>query len=213
MKQEIIESGKTVDEAVARAAEKLGVPAEKVSYEVLTEAKKGFFGIGEVLAKVKVTYSPSPIDNAKDFLETLISNMGIDASVVETEDEDGLKLELEGENAGVLIGHHGETLDQLQYLVNLSANRGEEDGDGYAKISLDIDGYRAKRNDTLRQLARRMASRVIKYRRSVTLEPMSPYERRVIHSEVQKIEGVATNSIGNDSNRRVVIFLEGKRDR
>lgn len=213
MKQEIIESGKTVDEAVARAAEKLGVPAEKVSYEVLTEAKKGFFGIGEVLAKVKVTYSPSPIDNAKDFLETLISNMGIDASVVETEDEDGLKLELEGENAGVLIGHHGETLDQLQYLVNLSANRGEEDGDGYAKISLDIDGYRAKRNDTLRQLARRMASRVIKYRRSVTLEPMSPYERRVIHSEVQKIEGVATNSIGNDSNRRVVIFLEGKKDR
>jgi spoIIIJ-associated protein len=213
MKQEIIESGKTVDEAVARAAEKLGVSAEKVSYEILTEAKKGFFGIGEVLAKVKVTYSPSPIDNAKDFLETLISNMGIDASVVETEDEDGPKLELEGENAGVLIGHHGETLDQLQYLVNLSANRGDEDGENYAKISLDIDGYRAKRNDTLRQLARRMASRVLKYRRSVTLEPMSPYERRVIHSEVQKIEGVATNSIGTDSNRRVVIFLEGKRDR
>jgi spoIIIJ-associated protein len=213
MKQEIIESGKTVDEAVARAAEKLGVSAEKVSYEILTEAKKGFFGIGEVLAKVKVTYSPSPIDNAKDFLETLISNMGIDASVVETEDEDGPKLELEGENAGVLIGHHGETLAQLQYLVNLSANRGDEDGENYAKISLDIDGYRAKRNDTLRQLARRMASRVLKYRRSVTLEPMSPYERRVIHSEVQKIEGVATNSIGTDSNRRVVIFLEGKRDR
>jgi spoIIIJ-associated protein len=212
MKQEIIESGKTVDEAVARAAEKLGVSAEKVSYEILTEAKKGFFGIGEVLAKVKVTYSPSPIDNAKDFLETLISNMGIDASVVETEDEDGPKLELEGENAGVLIGHHGETLDQLQYLVNLSANRGDEDGENYAKISLDIDGYRAKRNDTLRQLARRMASRVLKYRRSVTLEPMSPYERRVIHSEVQKIESVATNSIGTDSNRRVVIFLEGKRD-
>ena len=213
MRQEIIESGKTVNEAVARAAEKLGVSADKVSYEVLTEAKKGFFGIGEVLARVKVTYAPSPIATAKSFLETLIKNIGIDATVSEGEDEDGPKLELCGENAGVLIGHHGETLDQLQYLVNLTANRGDEKGDNYAKISLDIDGYRAKRNETLRSLAKRMASRVLKYRRSVTLEPMSPYERRVIHSEVQKIEGVATNSIGNDSNRRVVIFLEGNKDR
>ena len=212
MKQEIIESGKTVSEAVARGAEKLGVSADKVTYEVICEAKKGFFGIGEVPAKVKVIYAPSPVDNAVTFLETLISNMGVNASVSVSECDDETKIELEGEEAGVLIGHHGETLDQLQYLVNLTANKGEDDDDDakYVKITLDIDGYRAKRNEVLRALANRMANRVLKYKRSVTLEPMSAYERRIIHSEVQKIEGVGTNSIGTDSSRRVVIFLEGK---
>ena len=212
MKQEIIESGKTVSEAVARGAEKLGVSADKVTYEVICEAKKGFFGIGEVPAKVKVIYAPSPVDNAVTFLETLISNMGVNASVSVSECDDETKIELEGEEAGVLIGHHGETLDQLQYLVNLTANKGEDDDDDakYVKITLDIDGYRAKRNEVLRALANRMANRVLKYKRSVTLEPMSAYERRIIHSEVQTIEGVGTNSIGTDSSRRVVIFLEGK---
>ncbi len=212
MKKEIIESGKTVKDAVALAAQKIGVSADKVTYEVICEAKKGFFGIGETPAKVKVIYSPSPIDNAKDFLETLIKNMDIVASVRFSENEDGPKFDLEGEDAGALIGHHGETLDQLQYLVNLAANRDESERDEkYTKISLDIDGYRAKRNETLRSLAKRMANRVIKYGRNVTLEPMSAYERRIIHSEVQNIEGVSTNSIGSDSNRRVVIFLEGKK--
>ena len=214
MKQEIIESGKTVEEAVARGAEALGVSVEKVTYEVISEAKKGFFGIGETPAKVKIIYENSPVDIAKSFLETLIGNMDIDASVEVSEDEDGPKLELVGEDAGALIGHHGETLDQLQYLVNLAANKDEDDRDErYTKISLDIDGYRAKRNETLRSLAKRMANRVLKYKRSVTLEPMSPYERRIIHSEIQKIEGVDTNSIGTDSNRRVVIFLEGKKNK
>lgn len=211
MKQEIIESGKTVNEAVARGAEKLGVSADKVTYEVICEAKKGFFGIGEVPAKVKVIYESSALDNAVDFLKTLIENMGIKASVSVSDSDEETKIELEGEDAGVLIGHHGETLDQLQYLVNLTANKGEDKHDEkYVKISLDIDGYRAKRNETLRALANRMANRVLKYKRSVTLEPMSAYERRIIHSEVQKIEGVGTNSIGTDSSRRVVIFLEGK---
>ncbi len=213
MKQEIIESGKTVNDAVALGAKKLGVCVDEVTYEVISEAKKGFFGIGEVPAKVKIIYTPSPVGAAKNFLETLIRNMDIIASVKVSEGEDGPKLELEGEDAGALIGHHGETLDQLQYLINLAANRGEEDRDEkYTKISLDIDGYRAKRNETLRSLANRMANRVLKYKRSVTLEPMSAYERRIIHSEIQNIEGVSTNSIGSDSNRRVVIFLEGKRN-
>jgi spoIIIJ-associated protein len=211
MKQEIIESGKSVSEAVARGAEKLGVSADKVTYEVICEAKKGFFGIGEVPAKVKVIYESSALDNAVSFLETLIKNMGIKANVSVSNDDEETKIELDGEDAGVLIGHHGETLDQLQYLVNLTANKGEDKHDEkYLKISLDIDGYRAKRNETLRSLANRMANRVLKYKRSVTLEPMSAYERRIIHSEVQKIEGVDTNSIGTDSSRRVVIFLEGR---
>ncbi len=215
MKQEIIESGKTVNEAVARGAEALGVSADKVTYEVICEPKKGFFGIGEVAAKVKVIYTKTPLDSAVEFLETLIKNMGISARVQINPDGAEAKLELYGEDAGVLIGHHGETLDQLQYLVNLAANRNEEDDsfDKFSKVSLDIDGYRAKRNETLRSLANRMASRVLKYKRSVTLEPMSAYERRIIHSEVQKIAGVDTNSIGTDNNRRVVIFLEGRENR
>lgn len=212
MKKEIIESGKSVSEAVERGALKLGLTSDQVTYEVICEAKKGFLGFGETPAKVKIIYTPAPLSTAKSFLETLIKNMNISASVVIGENEDGPKIELVGEDAGALIGHHGETLDQLQYLVNLSANRGEEDRDEkYMKISLDIDGYREKRNETLRSLARRMANRVLKYKRNVTLEPMSAYERRIIHSEVQKIEGVTTNSIGTDSNRRVVISLEGKK--
>ncbi len=212
MKKEIIESGRSVSEAVEKGALKLGLTSDQVTYEVICEAKKGFLGFGETPAKVKIVYTPAPLYTAKNFLETLINNMEISASVVIGENEDGPKIELVGEDAGALIGHHGETLDQLQYLVNLAANRGEEDRDEkYMKISLDIDGYRAKRNETLRSLARRMANRVLRYKRNVTLEPMSAYERRIIHSEVQKIEGVTTNSIGTDSNRRVVISLEGKK--
>ena len=201
MKKEIIESGRTVSEAVERGALKLGLTVDQITYEVICEPKKGFLGFGEVPAQVKIIYTPAPVQSAKTFLETIIKNMDIVAGVEIGEDEDGPKIELVGEDAGALIGHHGETLDQLQYLVNLAANRGEEDRDEkYTKISLDIDGYRAKRNETLRALARRMANRVLKYKRNVTLEPMSAYERRIIHSEVQKIEGVNTNSIGTDSS-------------
>ena len=113
----------------------------------------------------------------------------------------------------MLIGHHGETLDQLQYLVNLAANKKENDDDDrdYTKIMVDIEGYRTRREDALRALARRMSARVLKYRRNITLEPMSAYERRIIHSEVQTIDGVSTNSIGAERNRRVMIYLEGGR--
>ncbi len=117
----------------------------------------------------------------------------------------------------MLIGHPGETLDALQYLAGLAANRREigENGEKtekseYIKVALDIAGYREKREETLRGLARRQAERVLKYKRSVVLEPMNPYERRIIHSEIQGIEGVSTNSIGSENNRRVVIFLADK---
>ena len=107
----------------------------------------------------------------------------------------------------MLIGHHGETLDALQYLANLSANKGDDDK-SYAKITVDIENYRAKREETLRTLARRLASRVRKSGRNITLEPMNPYERRIVHSEVQSIEGVSTYSIGSDDNRKIVICPE-----
>ena len=211
MKQEIIVSAKTVDAAVKEGAEKLGVKVEEVTYEVITEPKKGFFGFGEVKAEVKVVYEKSPEKLAIEFLKTLIKDMELDAEITVTNGKGNEKnIAIKGSDAGVLIGHHGDTLDALQYLVNLVANKKEDENEdrNYTKISLDIENYREKRQETLETLARRMSEKVLKYKKSITLEPMSPYERRIIHSAVQNIQGVSTNSIGNDNNRRVVIFLE-----
>ena len=138
-------------------------------------------------------------------------DMELDAEITVTNGKGNEKnIAIKGSDAGVLIGHHGDTLDALQYLVNLVANKKEDENEdrNYTKISLDIENYREKRQETLETLARRMSEKVLKYKKSITLEPMSPYERRIIHSAVQNIQGVSTNSIGNDNNRRVVIFLE-----
>lgn len=210
MKKEIIESAKTVEAAVAQGAANLGVDVSAVTYEVLEEAKKGLFGFGSAPAKVRVTYIEKPDEVAMSFVKTLLADMELDASVSMSDTKDGDKLiTVEGENAGVLIGHHGDTLDAIQYLVNLAANRKEDEDRCYTKITVDVENYRAKREDTLRQLANRMAEKVLKYKKSITLEPMNPYERRIIHSEVQNIEGVSTNSIGAENNRRIVLFLTG----
>jgi len=213
MKQEFTATGKTVEAAVALGAEQLGVDASAVTYEVLEAPKKGFLGFGEVPAKVKVCYTPTPEMMALTFVRTIIADMGIEAEA-SIAAVPGSKREylvtVTGEDASALIGHHGETLDSLQYLTNLAANRREEDESGnYTRITVDIENYRAKREDTLRKLARRMAEKALKYRRNVTLEPMNAYERRIIHSEVQNIQGVTTNSVGVDNNRRVVISCEG----
>ena len=213
MKKEIIVSAKTIEEALAEAAEKLGAPSvEKLEYTVIDEPKKGLFGIGAVPAKISATYTCGGEEDAVAMVKELLANMNIEADVVLSDGENGEKrIVVEGENAAILIGHHGETLDALQYLANLAANKkvnGEKRE--YVKITVDVEGYRAKREETLRALARRMADKVIKYKKSVMLEPMNPYERRIIHSEVQKIEGVSTNSIGSDNNRKVVMYLDTK---
>ena len=212
MKQEVTATGKTVEAALAAGADMLGVDSSKVTYEIIDAPKKGFLGFGEVPAKLKVIYTVTPEESALMFVKTVLSDMGLDAnaeiSPVEGEKRE-YSLDITGEDAGLLIGHHGETLDALQYLANLAANRREEDGSRtYTRISVDIEGYRAKREQTLRQLAVRMAEKVLKYKKSFTLEPMSSYERRIIHSEIQNIEGVTTNSVGVDNNRRVVISLD-----
>ena len=122
---------------------------------------------------------------------------------------DDMVITVDGEAAGVLIGHHGDTLDALQYLANLAANRKEEgEKREYARMTVDVESYRAKREEALRILARKKAHQVLKYKKSIMLEPMNPYERRIIHSEIQHMEGVATNSIGVENNRRIVIYLE-----
>ena len=211
MKKELIVTAKTVEEARRKAAAELNVAEEALTVTVLDEGKKGFLGIGATDAKISVTYSVKGEDCALEFIRTVISDMGLEGLEIgkKTGDNDDVIITVDGESAGVLIGHHGETLDALQYLANLAANKkvnGEKRE--YAKITLDIEGYRAKRETALRALARRKAAAVVKYKKSVMLEPMNPYERRIIHSEVQGIEGVSTNSIGSENNRRVVMFLD-----
>ncbi len=214
MKQEVTATAKTVEAAVAAGAEELGVPAAAVTYEVLETPKKGFLGFGEAPAKVRVVYVPTPETVGLTFVKTVIRDMGLHAEA-ELSGLPGGKREymirITGDDAGALIGHHGETLDALQYLTNLAANCREDDEEGsYTRISVDIANYRAKREETLRKLAKRTAEKVLKYKRNITLEPMNSYERRIIHSEIQGIAGVSTNSIGADNNRRVVVILEGQ---
>ena len=213
MKKEVTVSAKSVEEAVAKAVAELGAPsADKIEYTVIEDAKKGFLGIGATDAKITASYVVGGEQEALAFIEKLIADMNIEAEITMTDGDNGeKKITINGQSAAILIGHHGETLDSLQYLANLAANKRIDGKKGeYVKISVDVEGYRAKREETLRALARKMASRVIKYKKSVMLEPMNPYERRIIHSEIQSIEGVSTNSIGSENNRKVVIFLDGE---
>lgn len=152
-------------------------------------------------------------DMSYDFIRTVILDIGLNATAELYSCDDGTRrITIKGEDASTLIGHHGDTLDALQYLANLASARknihGERDK---SRVTIDIEGYRAKREETLRALARRMAQKALRNRRSVMLEPMSAYERRIIHSEIQNIEGVSTNSIGSDNNRKIVIFLTDKK--
>ena len=211
MKKEVITTAKTIEEAVALAVAELGAPDEsKIEYTVLEEPKKGLFGIGATNAKISATYEMGGEQNALDFINKLLADMNITADVTMTDGENGEKrINVTGESAAILIGHHGDTLDSLQYLANLAANKKVDGKKGaYVRVTIDVEGYRAKREETLRALARRMAAKVQKYKKSVMLEPMNPYERRIIHSEIQNIEGVSTNSIGSENNRKIVIFLE-----
>ena len=211
MKKEITVTAKTVEEAVEKAVLELGAPdSAAIEYTVVEEPKKGFLGLGSTPAKITASYLQKGADAALELIRTLVREMGLDATVTMTDGEDDNKLiKVDGDSAGVLIGHHGDTLDSLQYLANLAANKktaGEKRE--YCRVTVDVENYRAKREETLRALARRMADKVLRYKKSVMLEPMNPYERRIIHSEIQNIEGVATNSIGSENNRKVVLYLD-----
>lgn len=210
MKKEIIVTAKTVEEAKNKAAAELGLAVEEIEFNVLEEGKRGFLGIGATDAKVSASYAVKGSELAVEFIRKIVADMELELTVaVKPGNNEDTVVTVDGEGAGLLIGHHGETLDALQYLANLAANKkvkGEKRE--YTKITLDVEGYRAKREEALRALARRMAAKVVKGKKSVMLEPMNPYERRIIHSEVQNIEGVSTNSIGSENNRRVVMFLD-----
>ena len=152
-------------------------------------------------------------DRSYDFVKTILADIGIEAEASLFTCEDGTRrILITGDDASTLIGHHGDTLNALQYLANLASARKNINGErDKSRVTIDVEGYRAKREETLRALARRMAEKALRNKRSVMLEPMSPYERRIIHSEIQNIEGVSTNSIGSDNNRKIVIFLTDKK--
>jgi len=169
--------------------------------------------IPEAELKMERRFVEEGEDMSFDFVKTVIADIGLNAEAELYACEDGTRrITIVGDDASALIGHHGDTLDALQYLANLASARKNSKGErDKSRVTLDIEGYRKKREETLRALARRMAQKALRNKRSVMLEPMSAYERRIIHSEIQGIEGVSTNSIGSDNNRKIVIFLTDKK--
>ncbi len=205
---ESVFSAKTVDLAVAAAAESLGVSAEEIKYEVIEEGKKGLFTSKDAVIRVLQSSKEARV---RAFMDDVVKNFPLnDVTVAVNEDEQGLKIEVSGEDASYLIGRRGETLNSLQYLCGLVANNGEEK---YSRVTLNINGYREKREKTLESLARRLSNQVLRSGRSTTLEPMAPYERRIIHATVQNIDGVSSSSIGDEPNRKVVITSDNPRPR
>ncbi|MBR2460105.1 MAG: protein jag [Clostridia bacterium] len=209
-----IGTGRTVEAAIADGAKKLGVDPSRTQYEIIEAPKKGFLGFGEAPAKVYVFIEVGSEQTAVDYVKQVLGDMELNAEVEisrELNSEGGKILKIKGEEAGALIGHHGETLDALQYLSNLAVNRQNEGNEEEApKITLDIEGYRARREETLRALAKRTADKVVRFRRNIALEPMTPYERRIVHSCLQEFRGVTTSSTGSDEERRVVIYYDAK---
>ena len=209
--KEAIGTGSSVEEAKEAALRALEAPEDAdIRYEVLEREKAKLFGLfGGSLAKVKASYEieDDPFAKAKDYVLTILKNLGVsDAEIsVEADDED-VRISINcGDDYGSVIGRRGETLDAIQYLTRLVINRGSDD---YRRVSINVGNYREKRENTLRSLARKNAAKVRKYGRNVVLEPMNPYERRIIHTTVQDIEGVTSHSVGSDSDRKVVITLE-----
>lgn len=193
---------KTVDEAVRMALAELGVPAEKAMVDIIEEGKPGILGFGAKNAVVEVSYEETVPDRIQDFLHPILDKMGIAPTIEITESEEQISVKMQGENSGIAIGRRGETLDALQYLTSLVVNRASDD---YTRVIMDVSDYRLKREETLIRLAHRVGEKVQKTRRSVTLEPMNPYERRIIHSALQGVKDVETGSVGEEPNRKVVV--------
>ncbi len=266
MIQSIETTGKTTEDALKAALAELGLTRDEVSVEIVTMPKSGFFGIGAVPAKLRVSFDdgrpepqaaperekkpaaekkPAPARNpasekkpaaakapkakapaaaparapesaarpagsreeeAETFLRGLLERMGVECTIaIAPREGGGMDITLDGENMGAVIGRKGETLDAIQHLVNYTVNRGS---DKHMHINVDAEGYRSKREETLVNLAHKMAAKVLKYKRSMAFEPMNSYERHVIHTALQDVEGVSTNSIGTEPNRRVVVNYE-----
>lgn len=200
-------TGKTVDDAIQSGLRELGVKIDKVEVEVLEQGSKGLFGLGAKPAKVKLTVKHDYATVAKVFLRDVLDKMDIKSEIHIKEEEDLIKVTLVGPDMGILIGYRGETLDALQYLLSLVINKENKENE-YKKVILDTENYRKKREETLIRLANKLAYKVNKYNKSITLEPMNPYERRIIHAALQNHPHVTTHSQGDEPYRKVVIELK-----
>ncbi|PWW89535.1 RNA-binding cell elongation regulator Jag/EloR [Clostridium perfringens] len=200
-------TGKTVEEALKSALEQLNTTEDKVEVTVIEEGSKGFFNlIGAKPAKISVKVKRDRILEAKKFLRDILDNMNIEAEINIEESKDLVNINLTGPKMGAIIGYRGETLDSLQYLTSLVINKAKEDK--YKRVVLDTENYRQKREETLKRLANKIAYKVRKLGKILKLEPMNPYERRVIHSELQNNDFVRTFSEGEEPYRRVVVELK-----
>ena len=227
----IQKTSKTVNDAIDEALKELNVTIDQIDYEVVQQPTKGFFGIGKknAIVNVKVkkqlnlsdldddidvikieksnikpkNYNPNAIEIAEKFLKEIFEAMNIDICLeAQIIDKKQVLINLDGKNIGAIIGKHGQTLDALQYLVNLFVNKGDY---SYTFVNLDSQDYRKRRCETLEKLALKLANRVKDTKKSITLEPMNPYERRIIHSKLQYDKNIKTYSEGHEPNRYVVI--------
>lgn len=200
-------SGKTVSEAITEACQKFSVTSEKLDYTIVDEGSSGFLGIGSKPAVIKAAVKDSVEDLAKNFLNDVFAamNLTVVINVKYDESEKTMDIDLSGDDMGVLIGKRGQTLDSLQYLVSLVVNKNKED---YIRVKVDTENYRERRKETLENLAKNIAYKVKRTRRPVSLEPMNPYERRIIHSALQNDKYVTTYSEGEEPYRKVVIALK-----
>ena len=200
-------SSKSLEDAITEACQKLSVTSDKLEYEVVDEGSNGFLGIGSKPTVIKARVKGSLTDIAKDFLKEVFAamNLTVVVDVKYDENEKAMDINLSGDEMGVLIGKRGQTLDSLQYLVSLVINKGSED---YIRVKLDTEDYRARRKDTLENLAKNISYKVKRTKRPVSLEPMNPYERRIIHSALQNDKYVTTHSEGEEPFRRVIVSLK-----
>lgn len=198
--------GKTYDEALKKALKELNTTEDKVNIEVLEKGSRGFLNlIGVKPTKLKVTIKNTSIDEAKEFLFQILKSMNIEAEIEIIQGEKEVKMNIKGSSMGTIIGYRGETLDSLQYLVSLVLNKDHEEN--YKRLVLDAENYRQKRVDTLKRVAEKTAYKVKNSKRAYKLEPMNPYERRVIHAALQNRDDVYTYSEGNEPRRRVVVDI------
>ena len=200
-------TAKTVDDAITAACQKFLVTSDRLEYEVMEEGSSGFLGFNSKRARIRAKVKETLEDKAKAFLDDVFTamNMTVLVEVSFDEEEKVMDIELKGDDMGVLIGKRGQTLDSLQYLVSLVVNR---DSDDYIRVKVDTENYRKRRKETLENLAKNIAYKVKRTKRSVSLEPMNPYERRIIHSALQNDKFVTTHSEGEEPFRHVVVTLK-----
>ena len=204
-------TGKTEEDALTEAKIALGATTDEIEYEVLEKGTSGFLGIGSKPAVIQARKKCSVEDYAREFLNNVFAAMKLEVEIlIKVNDSDRvIEIELKGDDMGILIGKRGQTLDSLQYLTNRVANKMQ---DGYVRVKLDTEDYRRRRKETLENLAKNIANKVKRTRKTVSLEPMNPYERRIIHSALQSDPAVSTHSEGEEPYRRVVVTLVRNRN-